>query len=325
MIGNPPVPPSDETVKITDAGSEHDVPALIEKLIAAIAAQAESAVQKARAEAHAEFVKVQTVVADLERDVASERQETGALRVQLRDAEVARRASETARQETVRERDRAAAERDRVAAEYESRLKKAHAELDSARATIAKLEEDVESARGGAAAVAAAVESIQRALARNSTTGPEPGGSGRPTARGQSESAPKGKGESAREPKESVLQSVSAASPRLDRSEAAALAEAHPELVAYAGRLLDDIEAMYQADRESAPTSAQVIERLTANLRYGRELFLRHAGSAADREPIFKQQLMSVLDAKWETEFGRHLTFAAYEVYPRSERSFSAA
>jgi hypothetical protein len=68
-----------------------------------------------------------------------------------------------------------------------------------------------------------------------------------------------------------------------------------------------------------------VIERLTANVRYGRELFLRRAGADPEREGIFKQQLMSVLNTKSDTDFGRHLTFAAYEVYPRSQQSFSAA
>jgi hypothetical protein len=68
------------------------------------------------------------------------------------------------------------------------------------------------------------------------------------------------------------------------------------DIDAYVTQLLTDIEAMYHADRSSERTPAAVIDRLTANLRYAREVLLRRVGSTPRGEILFKDQLRGMLD-----------------------------
>jgi len=95
-------------------------------------------------------------------------------------------------------------------------------------------------------------------------------------------------------------------------------ASAHSALdfdaIEYAHRLLDEIEAVYDADTNSGLSSDELIGRLSGNLKYGAAVFARRLGvAAAEGESLFDQQLTARHDEKGETRFGRHLRVATYE------------
>jgi len=97
-----------------------------------------------------------------------------------------------------------------------------------------------------------------------------------------------------------------------------AAASAHKALdfdaIEYAHRLLDEIEAVYDADTNSGLSSDELIGRLSGNLKYGAAVFARRLGAAsADAGILFDQQLTARHDEKGETRFGRHLRVATYE------------
>jgi hypothetical protein len=82
----------------------------------------------------------------------------------------------------------------------------------------------------------------------------------------------------------------------------------------YAHRLLDEIEAVYDADTNSGLSSDELIGRLSGNLKYGAAVFARRLGGAsAEAGSLFDQQLTARHDEKGETRFGRHLRVATYE------------
>jgi hypothetical protein len=85
-------------------------------------------------------------------------------------------------------------------------------------------------------------------------------------------------------------------------------------------QMLDEIEAMYWADVESADRPAEVVERLTINLRYAWDLFTRRmASDGGSGAAAFEQQLSMLLDAKSTTSFGRHLSIAAHQIVARPQ------
>ena len=325
----PPTAPSPSTSAFvglppgatTDAKKDGDsnVRDLLEKLVAAIAAQADAAVRKARAEAHAELEKIRALTDDLQSDLQAERDATNTVRAQLSKESNARASAEAALEEALRVRDR-------EAADFDSRLKAVQRELELERDKVGGLEQQLEAARSEATTLLAAVQAVQRAVS-SPQTGPEPRdrnqGNVRESKGGDRQSEAKTDREDLQTKTTSTSAVGGAAADESDADEADAFAEANGELVTYIKQLLEDVEAMYQADRESARTSAEATDRLTANLRYAREIFLRRAGS--EKEALFKRQLMLLLDAKWEGDFGRHLTFSAYDLYPRSRESSSAA
>jgi hypothetical protein len=86
------------------------------------------------------------------------------------------------------------------------------------------------------------------------------------------------------------------------------------EAIEYARRLLDEIEAVYDADTNSGLSSDELIGRLSGNLKYGAAVFARRLGTAsAEGGRLFDQQLTARHDEKGETRFGRHLRVATYE------------
>jgi hypothetical protein len=86
------------------------------------------------------------------------------------------------------------------------------------------------------------------------------------------------------------------------------------DAIEYAHRLLDEIEAVYDADTNSGLSSDELIGRLSGNLKYGAAVFARRLGGAsAEAGSLFDQQLTARHDEKGETRFGRHLRVATYE------------
>jgi hypothetical protein len=96
--------------------------------------------------------------------------------------------------------------------------------------------------------------------------------------------------------------------------------DAPPQLVEHVKQLLDEIEAMYWADLDSTELPADVVARLTENLRYAWDVFTRRmASDGGSGATAFEQQLSALLDATASTSFGRHLSIAAHEIVARTE------
>ena len=95
-------------------------------------------------------------------------------------------------------------------------------------------------------------------------------------------------------------------------------------------QLLAEMESIYWADLRTEGNAADVVDRLTANLRYAHDVFTRRlATSGVDDATLFERQMAILLDSKPETSFARHLAIAAYEysltqttaAQPRAEAS----
>jgi hypothetical protein len=113
-----------------------------------------------------------------------------------------------------------------------------------------------------------------------------------------------------------------AATPQTDAEDSARDVEA----IEYARRLLDEIEAVYDADTNSGLSSDELIGRLSGNLRYGAAVFARRLGTAsAEGGRLFDQQLTARHDEKGETRFGRHLRVATYEYRKQHDNGHSPA
>ena len=64
-----------------------------------------------------------------------------------------------------------------------------------------------------------------------------------------------------------------------------------------------------------AHASVEVVDRLSANLRYARDVFVQRAASrGVIGATLFEQELCAKLDEVGETALGRHLSIAAYEL-----------
>jgi DNA repair exonuclease SbcCD ATPase subunit len=117
---------------------------------------------------------------------------------------------------------------------------------------------------------------------------------------------------------EEAAHAVSTASPTPDDSKPDPVVdpvaiEPFPEVVEHARRLLEQAEEMYRADIRSGCPPIDVVDRLTAILRYSRDLIVGRWGSdECDAAAIFRQELGALLDANTETSFGRQLSIAAF-------------
>jgi hypothetical protein len=85
------------------------------------------------------------------------------------------------------------------------------------------------------------------------------------------------------------------------------------DLRVYVTQLFRGIEAKYAADLEAGFGSAQLVDRLTANLRSAKEAWTqRLARSGLRGDTLFDDHLSGLLDAKTTTSFSRHLSIAVY-------------
>ncbi|MEO5568693.1 MAG: hypothetical protein ABIR92_09385 [Gemmatimonadaceae bacterium] len=100
---------------------------------------------------------------------------------------------------------------------------------------------------------------------------------------------------------------------------------APPQLLQYFKQLFEQIEAVYSVDQQTH-ASIDVVDRLSANLRYAREVFVQRAASqGVIGATLFEQELCAKLDEFGDASFGRHLSIAAYELtQPVTSPSFSS-
>ena len=274
---------------------------LVDRCVAGAAAEREEAVQRTRTEADAEIRRLQDLVDRLQDLVGRLQVESQTERDKLKTAvealdkeQAARTHAETALQE-------AQAVSKQAAATLNAQLHAARVELDAERTQSVQLKRQVEAEISERAKLVDALQTVRRAVSFEESSGRTPQPSG-------SDAVGPGAHQAATAP--------TPATPASKAAEAAPQPEtqAQKDLVAYIDQLLGDIEAMYWADLGSHQNPSDVVERLTANLRYAHAAVVRHGGSSVTgASALFERQMMTLMDAKAETSFARHLGISAYE------------
>ena len=83
----------------------------------------------------------------------------------------------------------------------------------------------------------------------------------------------------------------------------------------YAAQVLGEVESLYEADVRSGFQPAELVHRLAENLRQAQGVFTRRrTSSGVDDSGLFDHALTSLLDAKGDDTFHRHLAVASYEI-----------
>jgi chromosome segregation ATPase len=315
---------------------EAELSGIIDRLMTRAAAEADAAVARARATGQIELEAAHTALEEQTRrnDAVTESLlqseiQCEELRVKLRvecdHATAARQAHETEQSARARAEaayDEAQTVREQIVSAYESRLHAAHAELVAIRAEVAGLKEQLEADTAERARLMAAFRTVQQACA---VAEPK---ADTPVARVQHEPSATTPGECTPENDvtEATIQTdddrtpapptTSAADRRLKlvASSQAAPGAAPPHLLEYFKELFEQIDEMYRVDQR-AHSSVDVVDRLSANLRYARDVFVQRASSEGlIGATLFEQELSAKLDEVSATSLGRHLAVAAYEL-----------
>jgi len=217
--------------------------------------------------------------------------------------------------------------REQLVAAYESRLRDVHVELDAMRAAFSDLRQQREAEAAEHARLITALKTVQQtcAVAESQTSCHENRLSDRPdnfsaTQNHETSVAIQTGADETR------LRTLSVAPRTLKlaaRNEPPPLA-ASPQLTEYLKGLFEQISTMYWVDVQ-AHASADVLDRLCANVRYAREAFIQRArGEGANGADLFDGQLSAKLDEFGTTSLGRHLSIAAYELTSSQEANVRA-
>lgn len=314
------------------AAFQTELAGVVDRLLAAATATTDTAVESARAAAES---ALDAVVADLaEKTRQNDTLTESCLQVEIQAEELrAKLQAESERrhaaegkyeqEQSARERAEAATTeaeqiRQQVVAGYESRLRALHEELDGLHGEVSSLRGQLANEASDRARLVAALKTVQQACASaESASGVEAAPAAAPakadtTAENQSEPDTA----AATPASNRSLKLVASAQPPGDDS---------PELREYIKELFDRIDALYWVDQK-AHASADLVERLSANLRYAREAVLRRTDSDGGAgAALFERELTVRLDLNGATSLGRHLGIAAYELAedaaPRAEAS----
>lgn len=228
-----------------------------------------------------------------------------------------------------------------AAAEERTRAE-ADVEIANLQAFIARLQGELQAEKTAYARLAAALQTIQRAasLTDPDDPAPDPGmppGTRRHTEHGEPAAGHHG---AAAEQVDAPWNRVSTEaipvaagtapvnrSLKLVGSTNGQAAGSPSDLVEYVTQMLDEIERIYAADSGSDLTPAELLDRLTANLRYAHDAFVRRSGATAPESlKLLEEQVTTLLETKAETSFGRHLGFAAYDLFhPKNSQLRSEA
>jgi hypothetical protein len=295
--------------------ADASVSALVEKCVAAAGAETESAVQRTRADLQAEIARFRERIAPLETELRTERDKAKTAHQQVETERSARTRAEAAYQQA---RDAG----QKIAATFEAQLHILQVELDAERSRLRQLTEQLNSERAERAKFAAALQTVQRAVAFADQLAPAEE-SAAPAATAVDRAAPTHPAPTSTPERPQIESRESATNRSLKLVETATSEEpADPALVADADHLLAEIEVMYWADVESGRTPADLVDRLVANLRYTYDAFARRHDSAGDKATtLLERQIMKLLETKGEddTSFARHLGIAAYEYAASSD------
>lgn len=271
---------------------EAGVAGLVEALARSTREEALAAAQQTRAQADVEIEELRQSLERHEVDLQSAREALTKANDQL---EIERGA-----------RSRAESERDvarRTNEQITSQLQAARGEIEAQKTELSRLRQQLEAGTDERSRLVAAFQAVQNALSLAQF--------------GQNEAVPLTPPES--RPVENVSQLASDAVPAPDDLELESavedvkVIEPFPEVVEHAERLLEQAEAMYWTDLNSGRPPIEVVDRLTAILRYSRDLIVERWGSdECDAAAVFQRQVGALLDAKVETSFGRHLSIASF-------------
>jgi hypothetical protein len=200
-------------------------------------------------------------------------------------------------------------------------------ELEGLRATTVRLRQQVEAEAAERTRLVATIRSVQEAFASI-----EPVGASAVTAGGAAEAisgTSAGDGNESDRTRRDELSSAWTSPDRMLTLVASAPAPitAPQPLLDYLDQLFGQLSTMYDEDQDARPLT-EVVDRLTANLRCARDLFLKRAGAeGVSGAALFDQKLSEQLNGSSDTPLARHLAIAAHELahpgdaYRRAEAS----
>jgi hypothetical protein len=323
---------SPRPIAVLRSAFETELYPVVDRLLGMAAAEAEAVGERERATGRAALEAAQAALDEerrrndgLTESLLQSEIQVEELRLKLQtECERAKAATEAhASEQRARARAEAASAeaqtvREQIVSAYESQLQMVHGALGAAQAESASLKQQLETETAERARLVNAFRTVQQACAVAESHG-NPSDDRLPV------DAPAADGTAARDARTSVNQPhhdepVPATPDKSDRrlklvtpTEAPTF-DAPPQVVEYFNELFEQIEAMYHID-ERGHASVDVVERLCANLRYAREVFLQRAQSAgAAGAPLFDHRLSKKLDELGPTALGRHLAIAAYEL-----------
>jgi len=284
------------------------VSALVDRLTAAAASEAEAAMKQARAAAEMKVADAQAALGRLESELQSAR-----ARLQAGSEELERERAAWADAQAAWEKARR--DDQQAASAWCAQLKDAQAELDTTRAEFALVAQQLETERTERVRLGAALEAVQRAVRFAEHRHASPVGTGDALVPSSTVVTAR-PGDDSPSDEQRVPSSPQARKLTLVHSQPTE-ADGGPELTEYAAELLKSAEAAYWADLESSLSPVMAVDRLTDHLRGARDRFVRRANSPdRDDAPLFKRHLLALLDSRWDTSFGRHLGIAIYQLYP---------
>jgi hypothetical protein len=272
---------------------------LIEKIVAAAAAEADAIVQQMEAEAQASAADAQTLFDRLQAEIQAGREQLRTAHGQLQLAHDARTRAEAATKE-------AQAARERAVSGFETQVGKLEDEIRTNRAELAALQQRLNSAQAERANLMATLEAVQSAVHRAVSTIPAPiSPPAAPHRNAQGEpSVVAVPSAHVVAPSSSTRRQPAAGSPEVPADVRAGVGD-------YARALLDTVEAMYGEDVASRLPQPATLERLRANLNHARDLFTERLGpDQAHEASVFIDQMTTLLDTKSTTPFGRDLAIA---------------
>ena len=217
-----------------------------------------------------------------------------------------------------------------IAAAAEQTRSEGQVEIDRLQALVTRLQAELATQKATSARLSAALQTVQRAISFTDPDDPAPGPGGPPGARDHAHDEGLSGSDLGDRPERADIAwnrtsaeaapMASAPTPvnralKLVGSTNASAAGSPADLVEYVTQMLDEIERIYWADSGSDLTPAELLDRLTANIRYARDAFSRRSGSAPGSNALLEQHVTTLLETKAETSFGRHLGFAAYDLF----------
>ena len=308
----------------TDAVSE-----LIEKIVAAAAADAETLAQQVEADARAEVAEAQALVDRLQAEVRAGQEQLRRGREELDVEQAARVRAESAlkRAQVAHEHALKDAQvaHEQARAALEAQLRSRETEVQSIRGEMSALHERLAAGQAERANLTATLGALQSAVhgAVSTLSLVQPEAS---TPRRGAPHADAVEGDATPVPvSHAPVPSAAPVSSRAQATSRAAIrevppAELAPSIGGYVTALLETIEASYRQDIESELPPAHIVKRLTDNLRYASHLFAERLGrDAASESWVLKEEIAKLLHATSATSFGRDLAIAAREA-ERHER-----
>lgn len=217
-----------------------------------------------------------------------------------------------------------------TAAVAEQTRSEAQVEIDRLQALVTRLQAELATQKASSAKLAAALQTVQRAISFTDPDDTTPGPGGMPPGTLHHSADDDPSTDLGDRPERADIAwnrtstdaspTASAPAPvnrslKLVGSTSSAATGSSTDLVEYVTQMLDEIERIYWADSGTDVTPAELLDRLTANLRYASDAFTRRSGSVPGAGSLLEQHVTALLETKAETAFGRHLGFAAYDLF----------